>query len=149
MKSLVFVFLCISIHLLNASKEKSELPACVIAEKTHHSFSKEEANPFSRVISIGDVHGSSDGLMIDLFNSNITTSLDSCEWKEQPISTLLVQMGDIVDRGAGAYEAWKCLRKLQSNAHLHSSKVVRLLGSESIQIMLTSIQLQSACFHRS
>lgn len=83
----------------------------------------------NRIIAIGDVHGSYDGLLEDLFAANITKSITSCEWKHQETPTVLVQMGDMVDRGAGALEALECLRLLQSTASHHNAEVVRLLGS--------------------
>ncbi len=83
----------------------------------------------NRVIAIGDIHGSYDGLLEDLFAANITSSLQSCQWKKQETTTLLVQMGDMVDRGAGALESLECLRHLQSTASDNNAQVVRLLGS--------------------
>ena len=55
----------------------------------------------SRIIVIGDVHGSSEGLSELLFRSNITVDISTCLWRDQSIyrrGTLLVQVGDIVDR---------------------------------------------------
>lgn len=83
-----------------------------------------------RIIAIGDIHGSYDGLLQDLFAANITTSTEGCDWKRQDVPTLLVQMGDMVDRGPGALESLECLRHLQATAADFNSKVVRLLGSK-------------------
>lgn len=88
----------------------------------------------NRVIAIGDIHGSYDGLLADLFAANITTAPTACEWKSQVVSTLLVQMGDMVDRGPGALESLECLRHLQATAADFNSKVVRLLGSKSLHL---------------
>lgn len=87
----------------------------------------------SRVIAIGDIHGSFDGLLTDLFAANITTAPTACEWKAQEVPTLLVQMGDMVDRGPGALESLECLRHLQATASDFNSKVVRLLGSKLLR----------------
>lgn len=89
----------------------------------------------NRVIAIGDIHGSYDGLLTDLFAANITTAPTACEWKSQDVSTLLVQMGDMVDRGPGALESLECLRHLQATAADFNSKVVRLLGSKSLHLI--------------
>lgn len=86
----------------------------------------------NRIIAIGDVHGSYDGLLEDLFAANVTKSITSCEWKHQETPTVLVQMGDMVDRGAGALEALECLRHLQSTASQHNAEVVRLLGNHEL-----------------
>jgi hypothetical protein len=86
-----------------------------------------------RIVAIGDVHGSLDGLRTDLFHANITMFKDKCEWKNQQVGTLLVQVGDIVDRGQNTLEAWLCLDHLQKTAHIFNSKVVRLIGSITIE----------------
>jgi len=81
-----------------------------------------------RVIVIGDVHGASSGFLALLHKSNITISLESCEWRsQQREGTLLVQVGDIVDRGPGALQAWTCLEHLQRTAPV-GSNVIRLIG---------------------
>ena len=85
--------------------------------------------PF-RLVAIGDVHGAYDGLLENLFDANITTSLYSCTWKPQPIKTILVQSGDLVDRGPNAHEAMKCIRYLQYTAPDFNAQVVRILGSK-------------------
>ena len=92
-----------------------------------------------RIVSIGDVHGSYTGLLENLYYAKIIKSIDECEWKPQIAdsidsyynSTLLVQVGDIVDRGEGATEAQNCLKKLQFTANEYNSKVIRLLGSNN------------------
>lgn len=86
-----------------------------------------------RVIAIGDIHGSYIGLLELLYYSNITISINECIWKPQVNidhkGTILIQVGDIVDRGPQALEALLCLQNLQKNAYLYNSKVIRLLGS--------------------
>ena len=86
---------------------------------------------FDRIIVVGDVHGDLNGLLEVLFHANLTSSPDSCSWKPQTSSVLLVQMGDIVDRGPQATEAWECLSHLQSSAS-EGGKVVRLIGNHEL-----------------
>jgi len=85
---------------------------------------------FDRVVMIGDIHGSYNGLTDILYASGVTTSPNSCLWVPQDKPLLLVQTGDIVDRGPGAVEAFDCLQHLQQNAASNNAKVVRLLGSK-------------------
>lgn len=85
---------------------------------------------FDRVVMIGDIHGSYNGLIDILHASGIVSAPNTCEWVVQDTSLLLVQTGDIVDRGPGAVEAFDCLRYLQQNAGANNAKVVRLLGSK-------------------
>lgn len=94
-----------------------------------------------RVIAIGDIHGAYEGLLEDLFYANITTSISSCSWRSQTTPTLVVQMGDMVDRGAGALESLECLRTLQSTASDFNAKVVRLLGSENFVLLCDGLMM--------
>ncbi len=47
------------------------------------------------------------------------------------MGTLLVQVGDIVDRGPQATEAWECLKHLQATSP-EGSAVVRLVGNHEL-----------------
>jgi hypothetical protein len=86
-----------------------------------------------RIITIGDIHGAYDGLLELLHEAKITKSAKECVWADQTAGgVILVQSGDLVDRGPKAYEALQCLRSLQTEAPRYSSKVVRLIGSKEI-----------------
>ena len=87
-----------------------------------------------RIVVVGDVHGAYDGLLEVLYHANITADKSSCVWKKQPVKTLLVQVGDLVDRGPGALESFACLRKLQTEAPKFNGTVVRLLGSKFAEL---------------
>jgi len=82
-----------------------EYPACKMLgaelERTACDAVDGDSCPFisSRLIVIGDVHGSAKGMQEVLYKANITTGLTSCSWTEQPFPTILLQIGDIVDRG--------------------------------------------------
>ena len=102
------------------------------SSSSHHP---PEPSDNRRLIAIGDVHGSYEGLLELLHASGITTSNDKCEWKSQgDEGVVLVQQGDLVDRGPQAWEALQCLKHLQSEAPKFSSKVVRLIGSKIVQL---------------
>ncbi len=134
--------------------DKTTLPGCVLArtsqdttecspggECKHHNFdqsskvSSSETN-FPRIIAVGDIHGSYNGLLENLFYANITTSKTKCEWKHQDIPTIVVQMGDYVDRGAGALDALRCMRDLQTKASAFKGEVVRIVGSELFHFII-------------
>ncbi len=95
-----------------------------------HSY----AQDFDRIVVIGDVHGSDDALLELLYASNCTISKNECIWREQEHSTLLVQMGDIVDRGPGSLAAWNCMRHLSATAS-KNAQIVRLLGSKETMLV--------------
>jgi hypothetical protein len=87
-----------------------------------------------RIVTIGDVHGTDKGLREVLYEAKITKSIDSCEWRDnnEDYETVLIQVGDIVDRGAGALEAWECLDNLQNTAKSGKEKVIRLIGNHEL-----------------
>ena len=102
--------------------------------------------PKQRIVAIGDIHGDYDGLLEILFTANITESISSCIWrnqigelndssvgsnKEEYTGTLVVQTGDVVDRGPNTLLCFGCLESLQKTAP-RGSKVVRLLGNHDI-----------------
>jgi len=95
-----------------------------------------------RIVSIGDIHGTFYGLLENLYQANITTAINKCEWRSQELltsnsysnRTILVQVGDVVDRGSGTTASKNCLKHLQATAKSYNSKVIRLLGSKNIDI---------------
>ncbi len=95
-----------------------------------------DASDNRRLVAIGDVHGSFAGVLEILYEAKITSSPTSCTWKEQgnklEDGVVLVQVGDIVDRGPSSWEAYECFRNLQKEAPKFHSKVVRLVGSKII-----------------
>mmetsp|Transcript_12736 Transcript_12736/g.28294 ORF Transcript_12736/g.28294 Transcript_12736/m.28294 type:complete len:192 (-) Transcript_12736:662-1237(-) len=66
------------------------------------TYSPERTDP-RRVVAVGDVHGAFDGLLQVLYSANVTASPTHCEWREQGAGTVLVQVRDLVDRGAHSY----------------------------------------------
>ena len=86
-----------------------------------------------RIIAIGDVHGSFEGLTEILRQTGLTSSAFACQWRPEVENTILVQVGDIVDRGNGTLSVWRCLQSLQQSArNAHGSEVVRLIGNHDI-----------------
>lgn len=95
-----------------------------------------------RIVALGDIHGAYDIMLEDLYDAKIIKSRTSCEWKQQEDDgVVLVQQGDIVDRGAKAWEALQCLRHLQKEAHKYNSKVVRLIGSKNSYIFSVAVSI--------
>jgi hypothetical protein len=110
-------------------------PACRIAAAAAAASAKTSTGGSSnqRIVVIGDVHGELGGLL-EVLNMAGVVDGNECVWaaKPQPAGgTLLVQVGDIVDRGPSATEAWHCLKTLQESAPA-GSEVVRLVGNHDI-----------------
>ena len=135
-------------QVISTNNANNDIPACLIAKRSaiaasrNRTVCEQEAKtcpsglipPQERLIVVGDVHGEGAGLREVLNGANVTIpdGDSSCRWTAQnPAGTILVQVGDIVDRGAEAYEAWICLEELQNTA-TGNNKVIRLLGNHDI-----------------
>lgn len=120
-----------SLAVLPAFLAATEIPlACQLVDEEYCLNQNSTADPI-RIIAIGDVHGSHDGLMEVLYQAKLTASSSACKWRAHLESTIVVQMGDIVDRGPGATEAWKCLQDLQITTP-PGVKLIRLLGNHEL-----------------
>ena len=86
---------------------------------------------FRDTIIIGDIHGTKAGLMMVLTAAGVVKD-DSCQWADTATSTILIQIGDVVDRGKFSSECYECLRVLQRTAWASASRVVRLLGNHEL-----------------
>jgi hypothetical protein len=147
-RAVAIVALCaIALHGVRLMKSSGptqinadDIMACQIAHLAKScpaSDDESTCNESERLVVIGDVHGSAAGLLELLHAAGITTTASvstdgSCQWKDQPeYGTVLVQVGDIVDRGPEATEAWKCLTDLQVSAS-GKNKVIRLIGNHEL-----------------
>lgn len=139
---LLLLLFCIGPNaLLQASPEFFEwnYPACwetnhlkaAASAPSDHSNS----NYFDKMIVIGDIHGNWNGFMEVLMHAGLIDagSKQKCEWREKKgDSVLLVQTGDVVDRGRFATECFECLQHLQATAENFGHRVVRLLGNHEL-----------------
>lgn len=131
------LFVLLSCQHGQSTDINSEFPACRLAKAVQDS-----GEIIQRIVAIGDVHGEASGFKQILRNAGIIPG-DECTWAAQPgKGTLLVQMGDIVDRGPDALGAWECVKSLQANAP-ENSAVVRLVGNH-VSVCCSFIALISA-----
>jgi calcineurin-like phosphoesterase family protein len=85
----------------------------------------------SRRIAIGDVHGELDGLREILLHAGLINDRDS--WTGG--GSLLIQVGDVIDRGPHSRECVGLLRSLQSQALGAGGQVVRLCGNHELMLL--------------
>lgn len=78
-----------------------------------------------RIVAIGDVHGAYDNLVATLENAGLVD--DKLKWIGG--KTHLVQMGDVVDRGARSRDCMDLLMKLEKDAKKKGGRVHALIGN--------------------
>jgi hypothetical protein len=84
-----------------------------------------------RRIVIGDVHGELAGLKEILLHAGLIDDHDS--WAGG--GSLLIQVGDVIDRGPDSRECLGLLRSLQSQAPEAGGQVVRLCGNHELMLL--------------
>mmetsp|Transcript_21359 Transcript_21359/g.84951 ORF Transcript_21359/g.84951 Transcript_21359/m.84951 type:complete len:385 (+) Transcript_21359:40-1194(+) len=84
-----------------------------------------------RLVAIGDLHGDADALRAVLAAAGLIDDAGSCVFRGNE-ATVVVQMGDVVDRGPESEAASECLRTLQSTAPRGKNNVVRLAGNHEL-----------------
>lgn len=84
-----------------------------------------------QIIVVGDVHGEIDGLLEILKKARLIDK--NGDWLGK--DSILVQMGDVIDRGDYSWKAFELLQKLQSQARNSHGNVVRLLGNHELMLL--------------
>ncbi|MGE0812023.1 MAG: metallophosphoesterase [Vicinamibacterales bacterium] len=90
----------------------------------------------ARVVAIGDVHGSVDGLRSILRATGLVDAGD--HWTGG--TATLVQTGDVTDRGAGVRPVIALLRRLTDEAPRSGGRVLALLGNHEVMNLLGELR---------
>ena len=93
-----------------------------------------------RVVAVGDVHGSYDGLAAILRAAGIIDA--RARWSGG--RAILVQTGDVVDRGPDSRKALDLLRRLEGEAMRAGGRVYPLLGNHEFMRMIWDWRYVSA-----
>lgn len=101
---LTTLFLCLIAESVSANNASKSNMCNILFQAKHELFP-------SRLVAIGDIHGSYASLLASLHAARVTTSPSECEWTAQINPVVLIQVGDVVDRGAETLECWKCLNR--------------------------------------
>lgn len=128
---------CILLRLRFTSQSRNEIVACRLASTGSGCVHSENSlntceKSQQRIIAIGDIHGSYESLLKILYFANVTSDPYVCQWSDKVTPTLLIQLGDLTDRGKHSLESFKCLASLQLSANKLNSKVVRLVGNHDL-----------------
>ncbi|KAJ1608581.1 serine-threonine protein phosphatase [Cryptosporidium canis] len=113
------------VELAETLSQQSHRPS---ASQLLHLTNETEIDWKGRVLAIGDIHGDLKSLITSLFLSGVINN--SLDWIAK--DTLLIQLGDVVDRGSHALQIYKLFDKLRLQAPLMGSRFVGLLGNHEI-----------------
>jgi hypothetical protein len=84
-----------------------------------------------RRIAVGDIHGELDGFREILINAKLIDSKD--KWTGG--DCILIQTGDVIDRGPYSRETIDLLRKIQKEAVGAKGEVIRLCGNHELMLL--------------
>jgi hypothetical protein len=84
-----------------------------------------------RLVAVGDVHGELEGFQEILLAENLINS----EKNWSGTRDVLLQIGDMVDRGPFSLESVAYLRQLQKQAEIAGGQVIRLLGNHELLVL--------------
>ena len=85
----------------------------------------------TRRVIVGDVHGALDSLTAILVHAGVMDRTGAWSAGE----TILIQTGDVIDRGPDSIGAVALLRGLQAQAIAHRSRVVRVCGNHELMLL--------------
>jgi hypothetical protein len=86
-----------------------------------------------RIVAVGDIHGAFDQFVAILRAAGIVDSRNRWAGKK----TVLVQTGDVVDRGPDSRKALDLLRKLEGEAQRAGGRVYALLGNHELMRLVS------------
>jgi len=84
-----------------------------------------------RLVAVGDVHGELERFH-DILRAEQLIDADN-DWIAR--DTILLQMGDVIDRGPYSLESFQFIRDLQKKAPEKGSHVVRLFGNHELLVL--------------
>ena len=125
--ALVVLLLVAGVHPVPAAQQPNAWPAC-------------DLRTTERIVAVGDVHGSYDGLVGILRTAGIIDA--RARWSGG--RAILVQTGDVVDRGPDSRKALDLLRRLESEAMRAGGRVYPLLGNHEFMRMVWDWRYVSA-----
>jgi hypothetical protein len=100
------------------------------------SVPKKGAQAPERLIALGDLHGDYDAFRDLMSQAGLMNASGNWSGKK----TVLVQMGDVVDRGPKSRDIVLRLQKLQSQARRDGGKVITLIGNHEAMNMIGDLR---------
>jgi hypothetical protein len=93
-----------------------------------------------RIVAVGDIHGAFDNFIAILRAAQVIDNRNRWSGKR----TVLVQTGDILDRGPDSRKAIDLLRRLERDAQRDGGRVVSLLGNHEFMRLVSDWRYVSA-----
>ena len=112
----------------------------VLAQGTNRADSPCDIQTTERVVAVGDVHGAFDNFVAILRAAQVIDNRNRWAGKR----TVLVQAGDILDRGPDSRKAIDLLRRLERDAERDGGRVVSLLGNHELMRLISDWRYVSA-----
>ena len=112
----------------------------VLAQASKPGDSPCDIQTTERVVAVGDVHGAFDNFVALLRAAQVIDNRN--RWSGQ--RTVLVQTGDILDRGPDSRKAIDLLRRLERDAQRAGGRVVSLLGNHELMRLISDWRYVSA-----
>lgn len=85
------------------------------------------------IIAIGDLHGSLEALIEIVRYAGLLETQWESGWAGG--NTIVVQTGDVIDRGPSSLEVYESLGRLQEKAAAKGGEVIRLIGNHELYIL--------------
>jgi hypothetical protein len=112
----------------------------VVAQSNKAAASPCDIQTTERVVAVGDIHGAFDSFTAILRAAQIIDNRN--RWRGG--RAVLVQTGDILDRGADSRKAIDLLRRLERDAQRAGGRVVTLLGNHELMRLISDWRYVSA-----
>jgi len=90
-----------------------------------------------RRIVVGDIHGELEGFIEIIRDAGLIDDKDHWSGRDD----ILIQTGDVIDRGPHSMEAFDLLKKLQKEAALARGEVIRLCGNHELMLLQNDFSL--------
>ena len=132
------IAICSALALGFAAVAASDPP--VLAQAAKPGDSPCDIQTTERVVAVGDVHGAFDNFVAILRAAQVIDNRN--RWSGQ--RTVLVQTGDILDRGPDSRKAIDLLRRLERDAQRAGGRVVSLLGNHELMRLVSDWRYVSA-----
>lgn len=108
---------------------------CLVAT-TMFVDARDAAGAPRRIIAVGDVHGDLAQLRAVLEMANVIN--DEAQWIDRD-NTVVVQVGDLLDRGPHDKGVLDFMMQLQAEAPTHGGKVVSILGNHELMNIMNQV----------